>query len=87
MERDLQQPTPEMLEGISTALGLPVSSLYLIAEKTSLPNEIEGNKEEILQIARRLEGVVTQFMQLTPSNQQLINDFMVVMLKAQRTTK
>ncbi|PHV33691.1 helix-turn-helix domain-containing protein [Janthinobacterium sp. NFX145] len=83
VERDLQQPTPEMLEGISKALGLPVSSLYLIAEQTSLSNKIVGNKDEMQQITRRLECVVTQFMQLTPSNQQLINDFIGVMLKAQ----
>lgn len=83
VERNLQQPTPEMLESVAKALGLPVSSLYLIAEQASPPYEITGTKEEIKQITRRLEGVVTQFMLLSPSNQQLINDFIGIMLKAQ----
>jgi transcriptional regulator with XRE-family HTH domain len=87
VERNLQQPTPEMLESVAKALGLPVSSLYLIAEQTSAPYEITGSKDEIKHITRRLEGVVTQFMLLSPLNQQLINDFIAVMLKAQHKTE
>lgn len=86
VERNLQQPTPEMLESVAKALGLPVSSLYLIAEQ-SAPYEIIGSKEEIRQITRRLEGFVTQFMLLSPLNQQIINDFISVMLKAQHKSE
>lgn len=84
VERNLQQPTPEMLESVAKALGLPVSSLYLIAEQTATPYEVTGSKDETKQITLRLEEFVTQFMLLSPSNQQLLNDFIGVMLKAQR---
>ncbi len=49
-----------------------------------LPGFANGSKEEIRQATRRLEGFVTQFMLLSPSNQQLIDDFICLMLKAQR---
>jgi len=87
VERDLQQPTPEMLDNVAKALGLPVSSLYLIAEQTVAPYEIVGNKDEIRQATRRLEGFVTKFMLLTPSNQQITNDFIGIMLKAQHKSE
>lgn len=83
VERNLQQPTPDMLEQVAKALGLPVSSLYLIAEQTIAPHQITGSKEEIRQVTQRLEEFVTRFMLLSPTNQQLINDFISVMLKAQ----
>lgn len=87
VERNLQQPTPEMLEQVAKALGLPVSSLYLIAEQTVTPYEIIGSKKEVKQITRRLEGFVSQFMLLSPSNQHLINDFISAMLKAQNKSE
>ena len=68
---------------MAKALGLPVSSLYLIAEQTVAPYAITGSKEEIRQVTRRLEEFVTRFMLLSPSNQQLINEFISVMLTAQ----
>lgn len=83
VERNLQQPTPDMLEQVAKALGLPVSSLYLMAEQTVAPHQITGSKEEVKQATQRLEGFVTQFMLLSPANQQLINEFIGVMLKAQ----
>lgn len=83
VERNLQQPTPDMLEQVAKALGLPVSSLYLIAEQTVAPYEIIGSKEEIKQVTRRLEAFVTRFMLLSPLNQQIINEFIIVMLKSQ----
>ena len=83
VERNLQQPTPDMLEQVAKALGLPVSSLYLMAEQTVAPYAITGSKEEIKQVTRRLEEFVTRFMLLSPSNQQLINEFISVMLTAQ----
>ncbi len=87
VERNLQQPTPEMLESVAKALGLPVSTLYLIAEQTGAHYEITGSKEEIRQATRRLEGFVTQFMLLSPPNQQLIDDFICLMLKAQHNAE
>lgn len=83
VERNLQQPTPDMLEQVAKALGLPVSSLYLMAEQTVAPYQISDSKEDVKQVTRRLEGFVTQFMLLSPPNQQLINDFISVMLKSQ----
>jgi len=83
VERNLQQPTPDMLEQVAKALGLPVSSLYLMAEQTVASYEVTASKEEIKQMTRRLEEFVTQFMLLSPTNQQLINEFISVMLKAQ----
>ena len=84
VERNLQQPTPDMLENVAKVLGLPVSALYLIAEQTSSQYVISGSKEEIKQGTLRLEMLVTQFMLLSSSNQQLINEFVSVMLKSQR---
>jgi transcriptional regulator with XRE-family HTH domain len=86
VERNLQQPTPDMLENVARVLGLPVSSLYLIAEQTSPPYEIIGSKEEARQATRQLETFVTQFMLLSPTNRGLINDFINVMLKSQSTS-
>lgn len=84
VERNLQQPTPDMLEHVAKALGLPVSSLYLMAEQTVTPYEVTGSKEEIKQVTRQLEEFVTKFVLLSPTNQQIINEFISVMLKAQR---
>lgn len=83
IERGKQNPTPEITERLATAFNLPVSSLYLMAEQTVAPHEMISNKEEVKQVTRRLEGFVTQFMLLSPANQQLINDFISVMLKSQ----
>ncbi len=86
VERNLQQATPDMLKNVAEALGLPVSSLYLIAEQTLDPYEVEGKKEETAQAtqaALRLEQFVTRFMLLSPSNQETLNEFISVMLKTQ----
>lgn len=84
IERGKQNPTPEITEKLATAFNLPVSSLYLMAEQTVASYEVTASKEEIKQMTRRLEVFVTQFMLLSPTNQQLINEFISVMLKAQR---
>jgi len=84
VERDLQQLTPEMLENVAKALEMRVSSLYLIAEQTLAPYHLKGGKEEVENAAQRLEDFVTQFMLLSPENQQLVNEFIGIMLKAQR---
>jgi uncharacterized protein VirK/YbjX len=83
VERNLQQPTQEMLESVAKALDFPLSSLYLIVEQTGAQYDITGSKEEIKQATKRLEGFVTQFMLLSASNQQLTNDFIGIVLKAQ----
>ncbi len=83
VERNLQQATPDMLENVAGALGLPVSSLYLIAEQTLAPYEVTGNKQEVAQATLRLEQFVTRFMLLSPSNQETLNEFISVMLNAQ----
>jgi transcriptional regulator with XRE-family HTH domain len=84
IERGKQNPTPEVTEKLALAFNLPVSSLYLMAEQTVAPYEISASKEEIKQMTRRLEEFVTRFMLLSPSNQQIINEFISVMLKAQK---
>lgn len=83
VERNMQQLTPETLEKIAEALEMPVSSLYLIAEQTTVPYEAKA-KEETGKSAERLEDFVAKFMLLTPENQQLLNEFVDAMLKAQR---
>ena len=84
VERNIQQLTPEMLENVAKALEMPVSSLYLIAEQTITPYLAKGSKEEAAKTTQRLEEFVTQFMLLSPTNQQLVNEFISAMLKAQR---
>lgn len=87
IERGKQNPTPEITEKLATAFNLPVSSLYLMAEQTIAPYQITGSKEEIKQVTRRLEEFVTRFMLLSPSNQQLINEFIGAMLTAQHKSE
>ena len=84
VERNMQQLTPETLEKIAEALGMPVSALYLIAEQTAVPYEVEGIKADSGASAGRLEDFVAKFMLLSPENQQLLNEFVDAMLKAQR---
>ncbi|MCX7220830.1 MAG: helix-turn-helix transcriptional regulator [Burkholderiales bacterium] len=83
VERDLQQLTPDMLENVAKALEMPISSLYLIVEQTSLPHVILGSKKEATKEIRRLEDFVTRFMLLTPEHQLMVNEFIAVMLKSQ----
>lgn len=87
IERGKQNPTPEITEKLAMAFNLPVSSLYLMAEQSVAPYAINGSKEEVKQTTRRLEGFVTQFMLLSPSNQQLLNEFISAMLKAQNKSE
>lgn len=84
VERDLQQLTPDMLENVAKALDLPISSLYLIVEQTSAPYEITGTKKEVAKELGRLDDFVAKFMLLNGNNQQMVNEFMDVMLKAQK---
>jgi hypothetical protein len=79
----MQQLTPETLEKIAEALGMPVSSLYLIAEQTVVPYEAKSDKEDTDKSAARLEDFVAKFMLLTPENQQLLIEFAGAMLKSQ----
>ena len=83
VERDLQQLTPDMLENVAKALEMPISSLYLIVEQTSLPHVILGSKKEATKEVRRLEDFVARFMLLTPEHQLMVNEFIAVMLKSQ----
>lgn len=83
VERNIQQLTPDTLEKIAEALGMPVSSLYLIAEQTAAPYHVKDGKEEADRSAEKLEDFVAKFMLLTPANQQLLNEFVDAMLKAQ----
>ena len=83
-ERDIQQLTPDMLENVAKALEMPVSSLYLIVEQTTTPYYVKSGKDEATKAKQRLEEFVTQFMLLSAANQQLINEFISAMLKAQR---
>ena len=83
VERNLQQLTPEMLENVAKALAMPVSSLYLIAAQTVTPYHAKGSKEEVTKVTLRLEEFVVRFMLLTPTHQQLVNEFISAMLKSQ----
>jgi len=83
VERNMQQLTPEILENVAKALEIPVSSLYLIAEQTTTPYQAQRSVDEARQAKQRLEEFVTQFMLLSPTNQQLIIEFIGAMLKAQ----
>ncbi|CAN5907482.1 hypothetical protein BH11PSE12_BH11PSE12_25950 [soil metagenome] len=83
IERGKQNATPEILEKIAHAFDFPVSSLYLMAEQTIEPYQVTGSKEEIKQATRRLDDFVAKFMLLNAGNQQMINEFISVMLKAQ----
>jgi transcriptional regulator with XRE-family HTH domain len=84
VERNMQQLTPETLEKIAQALGMPVSSLYLIAEQTTTPYQVTGSQETADKAAGRLEDFVAKFMLLSPENQQLLVEFVNAMLKAQQ---
>lgn len=84
VERNMQQLTPETLEKIAQALGMPVSSLYLIAEQTTTPYQVTGSQETADKAAGRLEDFVAKFMLLSPENQLLLVEFVNAMLKAQQ---
>lgn len=84
VERNLQQLTPDMLVNVAKALEVPVSSLYLIAEQTATPYQVKSSMDEAKQAKHRLDEFVTQFMLLSPTNQQLIIEFIGAMLKTQR---
>lgn len=84
VERNMQQLTPETLEKIAQALGMPVSSLYLIAEQTATPYQVTGSPETADKAAGRLEDFVAKFMLLSPENQLLLVEFVNAMLKAQQ---
>lgn len=84
VERNLQQPTPDMLKNVAKALGFPVSSLYLMAEQTITPHEANLSKTDLKKATQRLEALVTQFMLLSSQHQQMINEFISVMLKSQQ---
>ena len=87
VERGIQQPTPEMLSNVARVLGVSVSMIYTIAELTSSQQAIIGTSEQIKQAMHRLEGFVSQFMLLTPTNQQIMNDFVSILLKSQSESK
>lgn len=84
VERDKQQLTPETLEKVAEALEVPVSSLYLIAEQTAASYPIKNAEGGETRPPHRLEDFVTRFMLLSPTNQQLLNEILSAMLKAQR---
>ena len=84
VERNKQNITPEMLTGIANALAVPVSSLYLIAEQTVMPyKNADMNNSENKATAAQLEDLVGKFLLLSHDNQQMINEFIDVMLKNQ----
>ena len=84
IERGKQNATPEILEKVAQAFDFPVSSLYLMAEQNIETYQLDGTKEELKQARQRLDTFVSRFMLLSAANQDLINAFLEVMLRAER---
>ncbi|MGV8892799.1 MAG: helix-turn-helix domain-containing protein [Burkholderiaceae bacterium] len=87
IERGKQNVTPEILEKIALAFDFSVSSLYLMAEQNIETYQLGGTKEDLKQARQRLDTFVSRFMLLSAANQDLINEFLEVMLKAERRTE
>lgn len=85
VERGRQRFTPELLENVATALEIPISALYLIAEQTLTPYQAKGSKAELAKAAGRLEDIVVKFMLLSPENQQFALEFIDLTLKKQQS--
>ncbi len=87
IEREMQNPTPDLLEKISISLELPISSLYLMVEQNIEPYVNTSNPSELKQAKKRLDQFVTRFMLLDNKNQLLANEFLGAMLKSQEKSK
>lgn len=84
IERCKQNATPEMVEKIAKDFGFPVSTLYLMAEQSMEPYQLTGRTNEIKKTQQNLEDFVTKFMLLNSEHQQMLIEFMGVMLKSQK---
>lgn len=82
IERGTQGYSPETLERIAAALGLTVSELHRRTEKASkmLGAGKKGRDSGT-------DMVATKFATLTPDNQELVDDFMTLLLRRQRAVK
>lgn len=85
IEREMQNPTPDLLEKIAISLELPISSLYLMVEQNIEPYAVDT--ADFKNAQKRLTQFVTRFMLLNGSNQNLVNEFLSAMLKSQDKTK
>lgn len=84
VERDKQRLTPDMLENVAKALGVPVSSLYLIAEQNFHPAKTTSDVSKTGAGAIRLEEALSKFILLSVQDQELTIGFMELLLKAAR---
>lgn len=83
IENNKQNPAPEMLEKLATALGFPLSQIYLMAEQSLTPYQAKTNAREEKLRRQRLTSLVGKYVLLDAINQQMILEFMTTMLKAQ----
>lgn len=84
IEREEQNPSPDLADKLAREFDVPVSAFYLMAEQTLALYQVDGNREEMKQARQRLDTFVSRFMLLSAANQDLINEFLEVLLKAER---
>lgn len=84
IEREEQNPSPDLTDKLAREFNVPVSAFYLMAEQNIEPYQLDGTKEELKQARQRLDTFVSRFMLLSAANQDLINAFLEVVLRAER---
>lgn len=88
IERGVQGYSPESLERIASALGVTVSELHL---RTEAAANIPGKASDPAIVGRRHLHAATiaesKYSTLTPGNRELVDEFMVLLLRRQRQNK
>lgn len=83
IEHNKQKPAHDMLEKLASALGFPLSAIFLMVEQSLTPCAVNTSGKEEKQLRERLTSLVSKYMLLDTRNQQLVLEFMMVMLKSQ----
>ena len=88
IERDEQGYSPETLGRIAVALGTTVSALHLRMESTATPARKptqSGSGEQSTEIDPAITS--GKYSALTQDHQELVDDFMTMLLRRQRVAK
>lgn len=87
IERGKQGYSTETLEGIASALGVTVSELHLRTEaasrKAAKASNSIGEKHQLLGATI----AASKYSALTQENRELVDEFMALLLRRQRTVK
>jgi transcriptional regulator with XRE-family HTH domain len=88
IERGAQGYSPETLERIASALGVTVSELHLrteaVANVAGQANAGAGGRKRKLPSATL---AANKYSALTPENRELVDEFMALLLRRQRSIK